>query len=40
MENKVEAMLGYSPLRSVVSFSSGQVTYEQLEQIVAELNAN
>ncbi len=35
----LEAMLGYSPLRSVVSFSSGQVTYEQLEQIVAELNA-
>jgi hypothetical protein len=36
----LEAMLGYSPLRSAVSFSGGQVTYEQLEQLVAALNAN
>lgn len=32
-------MLGYSPLRSAVSFTGGAVTHEQLEAIVAELNA-
>jgi len=35
----IEAMLGYSPLRSVVSFTGGAVSHEQLEEIVAALNA-
>ena len=34
----LQAMLGYSPLRSAVSFSGGQVSYEQLEMMVAMLN--
>ena len=35
----LQAMLAYSPLRSVISFSGGAVTYGQLEQMVAALNA-
>lgn len=35
----MQAMLGYSPLRSAVSFTGGAVTHEQLKEIVAELNA-
>ena len=35
----MQAMISYSPLRSVVSFTGGAVTFEQLEQRVAELNA-
>lgn len=34
----LQAMLQYSPLRSVLSFAPGKVTYEQLEGIVAQLN--
>lgn len=34
----MEAMLRYSPLRSLLSFSAGKLSYEQLEAIVAELN--
>ena len=35
----LQAMLAYSPLRSVISFSGGAVTYGQLEQMLAALNA-
>ena len=35
----MQAMLSYSPLRSAVSFTGGAVTHEQLEEIVAALNA-
>ncbi len=35
----MQAMIGYSPLRSVVSFTGGMVTFEQLEKMVAELNS-
>ena len=34
----LQAMLQYSPLRSVLSFAPGKVSYEQLEGIVAQLN--
>ena len=35
----LQAMLGYSPLRSVISFTGGALTYDDLEAMVAQLNA-
>ena len=35
----MKAMLGYSPLRSAVSFTGGAVTHAQLMELVAALNA-
>lgn len=35
----MEAMLRYSPLRSLVAFSGGKMSFEQLDALLAQLNA-
>ncbi len=35
-----QAMLGYMPLRAMLSFADGKVTYEQLNELVDRLNEN
>ena len=34
----LNAMLQYSPLRAMLSFAAGQVSYEELESMVEALN--
>ena len=34
----IQAMLQYSPIRSMLSFSAGQMSYEELEELVKSLN--
>ncbi len=35
-----QAMLGYMPLRALLSFADGKVTYEQLNETIDQLNGN
>ena len=37
-EEMVHAMLRYMPLRGILSFGGGQVSYEQLEALVQKIN--